>query len=145
VSIPPVERKLAAICAADIAGCRRLMAHDEVGTLARLKACRLIIDGLIATHRGRIFDTPRGSVAADFASAVDAVTWAVAVQNAITTRNPAVPGALVHRCGRADDVLRRVPAGSQPARRRHHSNPQRREPGRHPVLSSEAGSSSSSR
>jgi hypothetical protein len=58
VSIPPVERKLAAICAADMAGYRRLTAHDEVGTLARLKACRLIIDGLIATHRGRIFDTP---------------------------------------------------------------------------------------
>jgi hypothetical protein len=53
VAVQPVERKLSAIFAADIAGCSRLMAHDEVGTLARLKACRTIIDGLIATHRGR--------------------------------------------------------------------------------------------
>ena len=50
----PVERKLAAIFAADIAGYSRLMAHDEIGTLARLKACRTIIDGLITAHRGRI-------------------------------------------------------------------------------------------
>ena len=50
----PIERKLAAIFAADIAGYSRLMARDEVGTLARLKSCRAIIDGLIASHRGRI-------------------------------------------------------------------------------------------
>ena len=55
--VQPVERKLAAIFAADIVGYSRLMAHDEVGTLARLKACRTIIDGLIASHRGRIFNT----------------------------------------------------------------------------------------
>src|SRR5260370_32010245 len=63
------------------------MARDEVGTLARLKACRAIIDGLIATHRGRIFNTAGDSVVADFASAVDAVQCAVAVQAAITTEN----------------------------------------------------------
>ena len=83
----PVERKLAAIFAADIAGYSRLMARDEVGTLARLKACRAIIDGLIASHRGRIFNTAGDSVVADFASAVDAVQCAVAVQAAITTEN----------------------------------------------------------
>src|SRR3981189_3432511 len=59
------------------------MAHDEIGTLTRLKACRSIIDGLIATHRGRIFNTAGDSVVADFASAVDAVQCAVAVQTAI--------------------------------------------------------------
>ena len=80
---PPVERKLAAIFAADIAGYSRLMSLDEVGTLARLKACRFIIDGLIATYSGRIFHTAGDSVVADFASAVDAVGCAVAVQNAI--------------------------------------------------------------
>jgi len=64
------------------------MAHDEVGTLTRLKACRVIIDGLIATHRGRIFNTAGDSVIADFASAVDAVACAVAVQNTIATQNP---------------------------------------------------------
>jgi adenylate cyclase len=87
VPVQPVERKLAAIFAADIAGYSRLMARDEVGTLTRLKACRAIVDGLIAAHRGRIFNTAGDSVVADFASAVDAVQCAVAVQAAITTEN----------------------------------------------------------
>src|SRR3984957_7469415 len=68
VPVHPVERKLAAIFAADIAGYSRLMARDEVGTLTRLKACRAIVDGLIAAHRGRIFNTAGDSVVADFAS-----------------------------------------------------------------------------
>src|SRR5271166_4735049 len=88
MAVQPVERKLAAIFAADIAGYSRLMSHDEVGTLARLKASRVIIDGLIATHRGRIFNTAGDSVIADFGSAVDAVACAVAVQNAIATEEP---------------------------------------------------------
>src|SRR5206468_11439651 len=87
VPVHPVERKLAAIFAADIAGYSRLMARDEVGTLARLKACRVIIDELIASHRGRIFSTAGDSVVADFASAVDAVQCAVAVQAAIAAKN----------------------------------------------------------
>jgi TolB-like protein len=87
VPAQPVERKLAAIFAADIAGYSRLMARDEVGTLARLKSCRVIIDELIASHRGRIFNTAGDSVIADFASAVDAVQCAVAVQAAIATEN----------------------------------------------------------
>jgi adenylate cyclase len=87
VPVQPVERKLAAIFAADIAGYSRLMARDEVGTLARLKACRTIIDGLIASHRGRIFNTAGDSVVVDFASAVDAVQCAVAVQAAIATED----------------------------------------------------------
>ena len=89
--VRPVERKLAAIFAADIAGYSRLMAGDEIGTLARLKACRTIIDGLIATHRGRIFNTAGDSVVADFASAVDAVQCAVAVQAAIITESAKQP------------------------------------------------------
>jgi len=52
------------------------MARDEVATLARLKAFRAIIDNLIASHRGRIFNTAGDSVVADFASAVDAVQCA---------------------------------------------------------------------
>jgi adenylate cyclase len=87
VPVRTVERKLAAIFAADIAGYTRLMARDEVATLARLKACRAIIDGLIVSHRGRIFNTAGDSVVADFASAVDAVQCAVAVQAAIVTEN----------------------------------------------------------
>jgi adenylate cyclase len=57
VPVQPVERKLAAIFAADIAGYSRLMAGDEAGTLAQLKASRAIIDERIASHRGRIFNT----------------------------------------------------------------------------------------
>ena len=89
--VQPVERKLAAIFAADIAGYSRLMERDEVGTLARLKARRTIIDGLIASHRGRIFNTAGDSVLADFASVVDAVQCAVAVQAAITTESAERP------------------------------------------------------
>ena len=62
-----VERKLAAIFAADVEGYSR-----EVGTLRTLTAYRVIIDRLIASHRGRIFNTAGDSLAADFASAVDA-------------------------------------------------------------------------
>jgi len=87
VPVQPVERKLAAIFAADVAGYSRLMARDEVGTLGRLKACRVIIDELIASHRGRIFNTAGDSIVADFASAVDAVECAVAVQAGIATQN----------------------------------------------------------
>jgi adenylate cyclase len=87
VPVQTVERKLAAIFAADIAGYSRLMARDEVATLARLKACRAIIDRLIASHRGRIFNTAGDSVVADFASAVDALQCAVAVQAAIAAEN----------------------------------------------------------
>ena len=76
-------RKLAAIFAADVAGYSQLMGQDEVGTLHRLTACRAVIDERIAAHRGRIFGSAGDSVVADFASAVDAVQCAVAVQEAL--------------------------------------------------------------
>ena len=82
-----VERKLAAIFAADVAEYSRLMGLDEVGTLRRLQAYRAILDPLISAHRGRIFNTAGDSVVADFASAVDAVECAVAVQDAIEKEN----------------------------------------------------------
>ncbi len=85
--VPAVERKLAAIFAADIAGYSRLMGLDEAGTLARLKACREIMDRLIAAYRGRIFNTAGDSVVVDFSSAVDAVQCAVAVQEALAKDN----------------------------------------------------------
>jgi adenylate cyclase len=97
----PVERKLAAIFAADIAGYSRLMARDEVGTLARLKASRTIVDGLIASYRGRVFNTAGDSVVADFASAVDAVQCAMAVQAALTkeTEGQSAEDPLAFRIG----------------------------------------------
>src|SRR5271166_2084708 len=88
-----VERKLTAILAADVAGYSRLMGADEVGTLQRLTACRVIVDGLIANHRGRIFNIAGDSVVADFASAVDAVECAVAVQEALAGENANQPAA----------------------------------------------------
>jgi len=63
------------------------MTRDEVGTLTRLKAYRAIVDELIASHRGRIFNTAGDSVVADFVSAVDTVQCAVAVQVALATEN----------------------------------------------------------
>ena len=84
---PSVERKLAAIFAADVAGYSTLMGRDEVGTLRTLTAYRVIIDRLIASHRGRIFNTAGDSLVADFASAVDAVQCAVAMQDAIAKEN----------------------------------------------------------
>ena len=82
-----VERKLAAIFAADVAEYSRLMGLDELGTLRTLQAYRAILDRLIAAYRGRIFNTAGDSVVADFASAVDAVECAVAVQGAIEKEN----------------------------------------------------------
>jgi len=88
---PSVERKLAAIFAADVEGYSRLMGRDEVGTLRTLTAYRVIVDRLIASCRGRIFTTAGDSLVADFASAVDAVQCAVAVQDAIAKENADQP------------------------------------------------------
>ena len=61
---PPVERRLVAILSADVEGYSRLMDRDEVGTLGTLTAYRVIIDRLIASHRGRIFNTAGDSLVA---------------------------------------------------------------------------------
>jgi class 3 adenylate cyclase len=82
-----VERKLAAIFAADVEGYSRLMGLDEVGALRTLTAYRVVTDRLIASHRGRIFNTAGDSLVADFASAVDAVQCAIEVQDAIAKEN----------------------------------------------------------
>jgi adenylate cyclase len=86
-----VERRLAAIFAADVAGYSRLMEHDEVGTLQTLTAHREIMDRLIAEHGGRIANTAGDSVLAEFPSAVDAVQCAVAVQEALAQANQEIP------------------------------------------------------
>jgi adenylate cyclase len=78
-----VERRLAAIFAADVAGYSRLMSQDEAGTLRALAAAREIMDSLIAEHGGRIANTAGDSVLAEFPSAVDAVKCAVEVQLAL--------------------------------------------------------------
>src|SRR3984893_6919439 len=82
-----VERKLSAIFAADVEAYSLLMGRDEVGTLRNLTAYRVIVDRLIASHRGRIFNTAGDSVLADFARAVDAVECAVEIQDAVGKEN----------------------------------------------------------
>src|SRR5438128_9098289 len=77
-------RRLAAILAADVAGYSRLMGADEEGTLERLKALRHELrDPKIAEHRGRIVKTTGDGLLVEFASVVDAVRCAVAVQQAM--------------------------------------------------------------
>jgi TolB-like protein/class 3 adenylate cyclase/Flp pilus assembly protein TadD len=83
----PVERKLAAIFAADVEGYSRLMGIDEIATLRTLTTHRAVMDGLIARHRGRIVSTAGDSVLAEFASIVDAVQCAVEVQQALGEEN----------------------------------------------------------
>jgi TolB-like protein/class 3 adenylate cyclase/Tfp pilus assembly protein PilF len=87
-----VERRLAAVLAADVAGYSRLMGLDEEGTLARLKAVRkTLVDPAIASHRGRIVKTTGDGMLVEFASAVDAVRGAVEVQRGMAARNGSVP------------------------------------------------------
>ncbi len=86
-----VERRLAAIFAADVAGYSRLMEQDEVGTLRTLIAHREIMDRLIAEHRGRIANTAGDGVLAEFPSAVDAVTCAIAVQETLAQAGQDIP------------------------------------------------------
>ncbi len=75
-----VERRLAAIFAADMVGYSRLMEADETGTIARQKAHRVeLIDPVIASHGGRIVKTMGDGLLVEFPSVVDAVNHAVAV------------------------------------------------------------------
>ncbi len=79
-----VQRRLAAVLAADVAGYSRLMGLDEEGTLSRLKAVRkALVDPTIAAHRGRIVKTTGDGMLVEFASAVDAVRCAIEVQHGI--------------------------------------------------------------
>src|ERR1700677_1896486 len=83
-----VERRLAAVLAADVAGYSRLMGGDEEGTLARLKAVRKnLVDPAMASHRGRIVKTTGDGMLVEFASAVDAARCAVQVQLGMAEQN----------------------------------------------------------
>ena len=87
-----VERKLAAILAADVAGYSRLMSADEEGTLARFKAhCADFIDPNIAEHRGRVVKTAGDGMLIVFSSVVDAVRCAIEVQRTIAEHNADIP------------------------------------------------------
>jgi class 3 adenylate cyclase len=88
---PPLERRLAAILAADVEGYSRLMHGDEEATMAALSAHRALVDELIARYRGRIANTAGDSVLAEFASVLDAVRCAVEIQAALEQANDAEP------------------------------------------------------
>jgi adenylate cyclase len=83
-----IERRLAAILAADVVGYSRLMGADEAGTLATLKAIRReVVDPAISEHRGRIVKTTGDGLLVEFVSAVDAVTCATIVQEQMARRD----------------------------------------------------------
>src|SRR4030088_2887401 len=87
-----VERRLAAILAADVAGSCRLIGIDEEGTLAQLRALRkTLFDPKVTDHHGRIVKNTGDGALVEFASVVDAVRCAVEVQRGMADRNTDVP------------------------------------------------------
>ena len=87
-----LQRRLAAILSADVAGYSRLMGIDEAGTLARLKTLRReLIDPQIAAHFGRVVKLMGDGTLVEFGSAVDAVACAIDIQRGMTERNTAEP------------------------------------------------------
>ena len=85
------KRKLTAIFSADAVGYSRLMAEDETATVKTLDTYREAMTSLIKQHRGRVVDSPGDNILAEFASVVDAVQCAVAVQKEIKVRNEELP------------------------------------------------------
>ena len=85
------RRKLTAVLSADVVGYSRLMGEDEAATVKDLSVCRKIIADLVKQHRGRVVGSPGDNVLAEFASAVDAVQCAVAVQKELSRRNAEMP------------------------------------------------------
>jgi hypothetical protein len=92
MAVARIERRLAAILAADIVGYSRLVEQDEAAMLAAIKALRAeAIDPLLAEHGGRIAKLMGDGAIVEFGSVVDAVACAVAVQKAVTVHQAAVP------------------------------------------------------
>ncbi|MBO0738795.1 MAG: adenylate/guanylate cyclase domain-containing protein, partial [Alphaproteobacteria bacterium] len=88
-----MERRLAAILAADVAGYSRLVGEDEEGTLERLRVLRReVVDPMIKEHRGRIVRVTGDGLLVEFSSVVDAVRCAVDTQREMGLRNAGLPG-----------------------------------------------------
>jgi len=96
-----VRRKLAAVLHADVKGYSRLMSQNEVETVRTLKAHREIMFGLVRDHRGRVVDTAGDGFLLEFASVVDALECAVALQRRLKERNEELPanGRMQFRIG----------------------------------------------
>ena len=86
-----IQRRLAAILAADIAGYSRLMHEDEAATVQDLKAHQRVILPLIGRHGGRIIDTAGDGIMAEFPSVISATECAVEIQTVMAERNEGVP------------------------------------------------------
>ena len=88
----PVQRRLAAILAADVVGYSRLMGEDEAGTLGAVRRVRKeVIEPEIAQHQGRLFKAMGDGFLAEFPSVVNAVACAAAIQQVMVTRNSELP------------------------------------------------------
>jgi adenylate cyclase len=85
------KRKLTAILSADVEGYSRLMGEDEEATVRTLTAYREVLTTLIQQHNGKVLDSPGDNLLAEFASVVDAVQCAVAVQKEMKARNDELP------------------------------------------------------
>ena len=93
-----MERRLAAILAADVVGYSRLMGEDEAGTLSVLSRLRKdLIEPLIAEHRGRVVKLMGDGILAEFGNVIDAVNCAGAWQNDITKGEQSRP-SVPYRC-----------------------------------------------
>jgi adenylate cyclase len=85
------QRHLAVILAADVAGYSRLMSENEEESLNTLSSYQQVIEALVAEHRGRVFGMAGDGIMVEFASVVQAVRSAVAIQRALTRRNADLP------------------------------------------------------
>lgn len=97
-----VERRLAAVLAADVVGYSRLMEVDEAGTLARLKTVRMeLIDPAIANCKGRLIKTTGDGMLVEFQSVTEALRCAVDFQQRMARRNRDMPASrtLLYRIG----------------------------------------------
>jgi TolB-like protein/class 3 adenylate cyclase/cytochrome c-type biogenesis protein CcmH/NrfG len=86
-----MERRLAAILAADVMGYSRLTERDEEASTATLRMYRAVVEESITAHRGHIFSSAGDGVVAEFPSIVEAIRCAVEIQNEIAERNASVP------------------------------------------------------
>jgi class 3 adenylate cyclase len=91
---PALERRLATILSADVAGYSRMMGADEEATVQTLRGHRAVFDALLKQHHGRIFNTAGDAILAEFPSAVEAVRCATEIQTALQTRNEHLPPEL---------------------------------------------------
>ena len=91
---PTLQRRLATILSADVAGYTRLMGANEEATVKTLRAHRAVFEALLKQHHGRVFNTAGDAILAEFPSAVEAVRCATEIQTALQTRNEHLPPEL---------------------------------------------------